>query len=63
MKKLTRFLRDLLPFNIGTFIKELFEKNESLPYELNREQAVKHLLKFIIYAVMLYFGLDKADLF
>jgi len=60
MKNL-KFLRDLIPFNIGSFLGEWLEDNSTPPKVLNREQAIKHLLKFVIYSVIVYYFEDAKE--
>ncbi len=59
LKKLVPVLQ-VLPFNIGTVIKEFTQKNESPEGQLNRAQAMQHLFKFIIYIAILYMIYSKA---
>jgi hypothetical protein len=44
----------LLPFNIGSAAAEMMEKTDTPVGSMNREKAVHHALKLIIYAVILY---------
>ena len=53
------FLRDvfsLLPFGVGSFIQDFLSKTDTQAGTMSREKLIFYIIKFCIYAFLLYSG-------
>jgi len=53
------FLKDifsLLPFGVGSFIQDFLSKTDTKEGTMSREKLVFFVIKFLIYAFLLYSG-------
>ena len=52
--KIVKAALELAPFNIGSFVKEIATKTDTPEGQVSREKLVFHIIKFIIYGVLIY---------